>query len=75
MCQTQGRVNEESSGEAGSDGVRKGDKAEEQKVETKLDDKKGCGYFEWAEFDDDGVPMWLSKARKKEEAANGTSGK
>ncbi|KAK5936895.1 hypothetical protein PMZ80_010833 [Knufia obscura] len=75
MCQTQGRVNEEGSGEAGSDGVRKGDKAEEQKVETKLDDKKGCGYFEWAEFDDDGVPMWLSKARKKEEAANGTSGK
>jgi hypothetical protein len=20
--------------------------------------KKGCGFFQWAEFDDDGEPLW-----------------
>ena len=28
---------------------------------------KGCGYFEWAEFDDDGVPMWLSELRRRKQ--------
>ncbi|KAJ9652954.1 hypothetical protein H2198_007822 [Neophaeococcomyces mojaviensis] len=49
MCQTPGRVEAES-----GEGVRG----------TEGKEGKGCGHFEWAEFDDDGVPMWLSEQRR-----------
>lgn len=31
---------------------------------------EGCGFFEWAHFDDDGNPSWASaKAAEQEDAA------
>ena len=58
MCQTAGQVEVETGEAAGA-------------MEGK--DGKGCGHFEWAEFDDDGVPMWLSEQRRKEkEKENGS---
>ncbi|KAL2871900.1 putative CUE domain protein [Aspergillus lucknowensis] len=29
--------------------------------------KKGCGFFQWAEFDDDGEPLWKTAQVKNEE--------
>ncbi|KAL4909847.1 hypothetical protein BDW74DRAFT_44786 [Aspergillus multicolor] len=29
--------------------------------------KKGCGFFQWAEFDDDGEPLWKSPQTNKED--------
>jgi hypothetical protein len=31
--------------------------------------KHGCGFFQWAEFDDDGEPLW-KKPQTNEEDAN-----
>ncbi|KAL9123072.1 MAG: hypothetical protein Q9187_000374 [Circinaria calcarea] len=29
--------------------------------------KEGCGYFQWAEFDDDGNPPWITEKNRKNE--------
>lgn len=30
--------------------------------------KKGCSFFQWAEFDDDGEPLWASKVNEDDQA-------
>lgn len=30
--------------------------------------KKGCSFFQWAEFDDDGEPLWASKVNEEDQA-------
>ncbi|KKK20819.1 hypothetical protein P175DRAFT_0150140 [Aspergillus ochraceoroseus IBT 24754] len=32
--------------------------------------KKGCGFFQWAEFDDDGEPLWKHPQAKNEQDEN-----
>jgi len=72
MCQVGGRVDGEGvgAGEGKEDGVS-GKREIEETENAKVLGGKGCGYFEWAEFDDDGVPMWLSEERRKDKAEEG----
>jgi len=65
MCQTPGRVDEPGSVRAAERSESGGvGKQEKQTMDTV--DAKGCGYFEWAEFHDDGVPMHLCVEGAKE---------
>ncbi|RMZ86784.1 hypothetical protein DV736_g5990, partial [Chaetothyriales sp. CBS 134916] len=36
-------------------------KCVQKRKETRGSDSKGCGYFEWAKFTDDGDPIWKTK--------------
>jgi hypothetical protein len=31
--------------------------------------KEGCSFFQWAEFDDDGNPIWKKKEQNKKVSA------
>lgn len=31
-----------------------------------IPDREGCTFFQWAEFDDDGVPVWKTKEKERE---------
>ncbi|CAK7199929.1 hypothetical protein SEUCBS139899_002616 [Sporothrix eucalyptigena] len=33
---------------------------------SNIPDREGCTFFQWAEFDDDGVPIWKVKENEKE---------
>jgi len=57
MCQVGGRVDPKSTkNEGGVNGNGGG-----------TSNTGGCGYFEWAEFTDDGDPIWKHKSRKQED--------
>lgn len=32
--------------------------------------RAGCGFFQWAEFDDDGEPIWKGRQKDKVEEAD-----
>ena len=67
MCQVGGRVDGEGAGAGEGKGDVVGGKRQTEGTEiAKESTGKGCGYFEWAEFDDDGVPIWLNKEKAKE---------
>ncbi|KAK5102583.1 hypothetical protein LTR70_000441 [Exophiala xenobiotica] len=68
MCQTPGRVGEPGD-MIGAENGELGGRGKQEEQKTKVADGKGCGYFEWAEFDDDGVPMHLNAERTKETRA------
>ena len=67
MCQVGGRVGkttEERAGKTteGSPGKATGRRDEETEVKATKGNSGGCGFFEWAEFTDDGEPIWKHRA-------------
>jgi len=58
MCQTPGRVSE--------DDAKKLDEHEQNTKVAETVAGKGCGHFEWAEFDDDGAPLYQDQKERDE---------
>jgi hypothetical protein len=68
MCQVGGRADVVVKGK---DGQKEGDGGGEGKGKVGSDGTGGCGFFEWAEFTDDGEPIWKHRPRSMDKASKG----